>query len=246
MARRRTTDVQLVRRAVELGDPAGGLLAIAELRRRLEALEAAHVDDALADGWSWQRIGTALGITRQAAHARHASRRRGNYRVAVAGRARVVLERARQEAARLGAPAMETDHVLLALVLEGDGPAAEALTACRLQEDEVRMRLEAPGFEGDRRKRLPPLSQATREVLEEALREALQRGSNALECDHLLLGVLREPAGRGQRLVMSLGKTPRAVERRLNRARDRAASGLVPDDSRSAASEVLPALRGGA
>jgi hypothetical protein len=239
MPRRRTTDVQLARRAVELGDPETGLVAIAELRRRLEALEAAHVDDALAAGWSWRSIGTALGITRQAAHARHASRRRGDYRVAVAGRARVVLERARQEAARLGSPAVETDHVLLALVLEADGPAAEALTACHLQEDEIRMRLGEPSLEGDPRKRLPPLSPATREVLEEALREALQRGSEALECDHLLLGVLREPGGRGQRLVMSLGKTPRAVERRLNRAREGGASGHAAPDPRSGADEVL-------
>jgi len=52
------------------------------------------------------------------------------------------------------------------------------------------------------------------------MREALRHGSQELDCDHLLLALLREPGGRAQRLVMELGKTPRAVERRLNRARE--------------------------
>ena len=220
MERRRATDAQLVRRATTLGDPETALVAIAELRGRLDALEAAHVDDALRAGWSWQRIGMALGITRQAAHNRHSSRRRGEYRVAVTGRARVVLERARQEAARLHAPAIETDHILLALALEADGAAGEALADCNIDADEIRPRLES-SVEGSRGKRAPSLSSASLSVLEEALREAVQRGSDELDCDHLRLGLLREPGGRAQRLVMSLGKTPRAVERRLNRARER-------------------------
>src|ERR671925_1358106 len=145
MHRRRASDAQLVRRALKLGDPDAALMAIAELRRRLDALEAAHVDDALRAGWSWQRIGIALGITRQAAHSRHAARRRSDDRVAVAGRARIVLERARQEAARLGSSTIETDHLLLGLALEADGAAAEAISACDLVAEEIRI-----GLEGER------------------------------------------------------------------------------------------------
>src|SRR5919109_1069245 len=224
MHRRRASDAQLVRRALKLGDPDAALMAIAELRRRLDALEAAHVDDALRAGWSWQRIGIALGITRQAAHSRHAARRRSDDRVAVAGRARVVLERARQEASRLGSATIETDHLLLGLALEADGPAAEAIAACRLDEGEIRVRLESEPGAGDVRARTPALSQTSLAVLQDALREAVQRGSDKLACDHLLLALLREPGGRGQRLVMALGKTPRAVERRLNRACEKHAS----------------------
>ena len=225
MHRRRASHARLVRRAVQLGDPDAALVAIAELRRRLDALEAAHVDDALRAGWSWQRIGMALGITRQAAHSRHAGRRRGDDRVAVAGRARVVLERARQEAARLGSATIETDHLLLGLALEADGPAAEAITACSLAEEGIRTGI-ANGrvpADGVMRARSSALSQSSLAVLEDALREAVRSGSDELDCDHLLLALLREPGGRGQRLVMALGKTPRAVERRLNRARERPA-----------------------
>ena len=191
-------------------------MAIAELRRRLDALEAAHVDDALGAGWSWQRIGMALGMTRQAAHSRHGRRRRADARVDITDRARVVIERARQEAARHGSATVETEHLLLGLVLESDGPVAEAIAACRLVENEIRLQLQP--LNGRVRSQAPALSQGSLGVLQEALREALQRGSDKLACDHLLLALLREPGGRAQRIVMALGKTPRAVERRLNRA----------------------------
>ena len=39
-----------------------------------------------------------------------------------------------------------------------------------------------------------------------------------LDVEHLLLAVLHEPGGRGQRAVAAAGKSPRAVERRLSRA----------------------------
>jgi hypothetical protein len=55
-------------------DPATGLAAVAALRRLLEELEAAHVASARAQGWSWEAIATALGVTRQSAHRKHARR----------------------------------------------------------------------------------------------------------------------------------------------------------------------------
>ncbi|WP_203991504.1 helix-turn-helix domain-containing protein [Sphaerisporangium rufum] len=56
------------------GDPATGLAAVAALRRLLEELEAAHVDEARARGWSWEAIAAALGVKRQTAHRKHAHR----------------------------------------------------------------------------------------------------------------------------------------------------------------------------
>ena len=55
-------------------DPAVGLHAVAALRRLLEGLERVQVDNARAQGWSWQDIATPLGVTRQAVHVKHASR----------------------------------------------------------------------------------------------------------------------------------------------------------------------------
>ncbi len=68
--------------AAEAGsrDPVVGLRAVAALRRLLETLENLQVVNARDQGWSWQQIATALGVSRQAVHKKHAegrARRRG-------------------------------------------------------------------------------------------------------------------------------------------------------------------------
>jgi hypothetical protein len=61
--------------AADSADPRTGLRAVAALRRLLEQLEALQVDNARADGWSWQDIAAVLGVSRQAVHKKHAHRR---------------------------------------------------------------------------------------------------------------------------------------------------------------------------
>ena len=55
-------------------DPSQALAAVVSLRRMADRLEYAAVARALAEGWTWQQIAEALGVTRQAAHKRHAHR----------------------------------------------------------------------------------------------------------------------------------------------------------------------------
>jgi DNA invertase Pin-like site-specific DNA recombinase len=55
-------------------EPADGLAAAVALRRLAERLEAAEVERALRDGWSWSEVAEALGVTRQAVHKKHARR----------------------------------------------------------------------------------------------------------------------------------------------------------------------------
>ncbi len=60
-------------------DPREGLEAVVALRRMLEALEAAQVENAVIAGWSWARIAEVLGVSRQAVHKKHARRIRAKY-----------------------------------------------------------------------------------------------------------------------------------------------------------------------
>ena len=60
-------------------DPRKGLEAVVALRRTLEALEAAQVENAFFLGWSWARIGEGLGVSKQAVHKKHAKRIRAKY-----------------------------------------------------------------------------------------------------------------------------------------------------------------------
>ena len=55
-------------------DPAEGLAAVVALRRLADRLEAGQVECAVLDGWSWQEIAAALGVSRQAVHKKHAKR----------------------------------------------------------------------------------------------------------------------------------------------------------------------------
>lgn len=53
-------------------DPAEALAAVVSLRLMADKLERQAVQDALAQGWTWARIAQALGVSKQAAHKRHA------------------------------------------------------------------------------------------------------------------------------------------------------------------------------
>jgi hypothetical protein len=58
------------------GDPAVGLAAVAALRALLESLERLQVDRAREQGWQWQRIAVALGVSKQAVHKKYGDGRR--------------------------------------------------------------------------------------------------------------------------------------------------------------------------
>jgi hypothetical protein len=57
--------------AIGSEDPANGLRAALALHRIAERVEAHQVAVARGQGWSWQQIGDALGITRQSVHAKY-------------------------------------------------------------------------------------------------------------------------------------------------------------------------------
>jgi hypothetical protein len=55
-------------------DPADGLAGVVALRRLADELEAAEVERAMRQGWTWSQVAEALGVTRQAVHKKHAKR----------------------------------------------------------------------------------------------------------------------------------------------------------------------------
>ncbi|OYN97007.1 RNA polymerase sigma factor sigma-70 region 4 domain-containing protein [Enemella evansiae] len=57
---------------VDSSDPAEGLRAVASLRALTDQLERLQVERARGLGWSWQEIATALGVSKQAVHKKHA------------------------------------------------------------------------------------------------------------------------------------------------------------------------------
>lgn len=53
-------------------DPENALAAVVALRHMAEQLERKAVKEAIAQGWSWSQVAEALGVSKQAAHKRHA------------------------------------------------------------------------------------------------------------------------------------------------------------------------------
>jgi hypothetical protein len=56
---------------IDSDDPAIGIRASIALHRLGERIEARHVKLARQQGWSWQEIGDALGVTRQSVHVKY-------------------------------------------------------------------------------------------------------------------------------------------------------------------------------
>ena len=64
-------NIDEITEAIGSEDPAQGLRAALALHRTAERVEARQVAVARGQGWSWQQIGDALGITRQSVHAKY-------------------------------------------------------------------------------------------------------------------------------------------------------------------------------
>jgi hypothetical protein len=75
MAKTVDREVATLAAATSSRNPEIGLRAVAALRGLLEVLEALQVDNARANGWSWQDIASRLGISKQAVHQKHGPRR---------------------------------------------------------------------------------------------------------------------------------------------------------------------------
>ncbi|MYM67410.1 helix-turn-helix domain-containing protein [Pseudoduganella sp. FT55W] len=64
------TDLHHLKIPTEPGDAMAAALALRELA---DQVERKAVRQALADGWTWAQIAEALGVSKQAAHKKHAA-----------------------------------------------------------------------------------------------------------------------------------------------------------------------------
>jgi hypothetical protein len=212
----RRNPLNLARRATEFGDPGEGLAAVASLRSELEGLEAAQVDHALRSGWSWRQIAQELGVSKQAAHKKHAKRAAGLPAAPViSGDVRRVVALGRDEARALGAATISPEHLLLGL-LDVDGRARRILHSLNVSAEAVRAALEQEGEQAApaRARETLVVSAESRIAVEHAVRQSRRLGNVHLGPEHLLLGLVREGSAPGA-LLERLGCSPKEVERLL-------------------------------
>ncbi len=122
-------------------------------------------------------------------------------------RARKVMSLARREAQRLHHEYIGTEHILLGLVLEGQGVAANVLKSMQIDLDRLRREVEKivkPGPAAEPSVQIPFTPRA-KKVVELALEEANTLNHNYIGTEHLLLALLREQEGIAAHVLRSLG-----------------------------------------
>src|SRR6202043_1888124 len=122
-------------------------------------------------------------------------------------RARRVVVFAQEEARSLNHNWIGTEHLLLAVIREGQGVGARALESMQVSLDAARQQVESiigrgqdPVGDGH-----IPFTPRAKKVLELSLREALQLGHNYIGTEHILLGLIREGEGVAAQVLVKLG-----------------------------------------
>src|SRR6516165_4536483 len=122
-------------------------------------------------------------------------------------RARKVMQLANQEAQRLNHEYIGTEHILLGLVKEGSGVAANVLKNLDIDLRKIRLEIEKIVQSGPDMVTMGKLPQTPRakKVIEYSIEEARNLNHNYVGTEHLLLGLLREQEGVAAQVLMNLG-----------------------------------------
>jgi hypothetical protein len=141
---------------------------------------------------------------------------------------------AQEEARMLGHDYIGTEHILLALVREGQGVAARALESLGISLEAVRQQVQEIIGQGQGPQQGHiPFTPRAKKVLELSLREAQQLGHNYIGTEHILLGLIREGQGVAALVLVKLGAD-------LNRVRQQVIQLLHGHQGKESASEAAP------
>jgi ATP-dependent Clp protease ATP-binding subunit ClpC len=121
-------------------------------------------------------------------------------------RAKKVMNLARQEAQRFNHEYLGTEHVLLGLVQEGSGVAANVLKNMGIDLNKIRVEVEKIVKTGPSMVTMGqlPFTPRAKKVLELSMEEAGNLGHNYIGTEHLLLGLIKENEGIAAQVLMNL------------------------------------------
>jgi ATP-dependent Clp protease ATP-binding subunit ClpC len=148
-------------------------------------------------------------------------------------RARRVVVQAQEESRKLNHNYIGTEHLLLGILREGDGPAAEALASLEVGLDPAREQVaEITGRGQQAPSGHIPFTPRAKKVLELSLREALGLEHQYIGPEHILLGLITEGHGVAVEVLRVLGAEPEQVRARVIE--------LLPAASDEPAEQVRP------
>jgi ATP-dependent Clp protease ATP-binding subunit ClpA len=141
-------------------------------------------------------------------------------------RARRVVVAAQEEARMLGHNHIGSEHLLLGLMHEQDGTAAQVLKSAGVTAEAARSQVEELAGPGDKSPSGHiPFTQRAKKILELSLREALEQKTSYIGTEHILLALMRDSGGMGTQVLQQLGGSLSALRQRVLEA----AKAVAPD-----------------
>jgi ATP-dependent Clp protease ATP-binding subunit ClpA len=151
---------------------------------------------------------------------------------------------AQEDARLLGHGYIGAEHVLLGLLQEGTGIAAQALESLGITHEAARQQVEQIVGRGQGQ---PgghiPFTPLAKKALQLSLREALHLGDNYIGTEHILLGLVRESEGPAIQVLVSLGHEPSQVRRHVTDLARRQHDQEEPRTARSAGRPGKPGAK---
>jgi ATP-dependent Clp protease ATP-binding subunit ClpA len=132
-------------------------------------------------------------------------------------RARKVMKLANQEALRLNYEYIGTEHILMGLVKEGSGVAANILHNLNIDLRKIEREIEKVVWVGpatDFKGNLPQAPKAKR-VVEIAIAEARSLGHHYVGTEHILLAIMHEEDSVAAQMLLSFGVTCDAMRQAI-------------------------------
>src|SRR5271157_4223965 len=122
-------------------------------------------------------------------------------------RARKVMQLANQEAQRFNHEYIGTEHILLGLIKEGSGVAANVLKNLDIDLRKIRLEIEKIVQSGPHMASVGKLPQTptAKKVIEYSIEEARSFKHHYVGTEHLLLGLMREQEGIAAQILINLG-----------------------------------------
>ena len=120
-------------------------------------------------------------------------------------RAQKAIILSQQFAKQWGHNYVGTEHLLLGLLNEGEGIAAQALKNLQISESEIQEKIIALIGYGEDNVELLGFTPRTKRIFELSVAEARDLGHNYVGTEHLLLGLIREGEGVGVKILIDKG-----------------------------------------
>ncbi len=191
-----------------------------QLDEQSDALIGYFVDQARRSGLSWSQIGSAMGVSKQAAQKRFVPTKLADLQAQNTqpfSRFTARAARALAAAGQLAAPQpIGGRHLAAAVLTEPEGLAALAIAKAGVTPEQLYTAVGAgPGTRAENVGSAELLDlnidQNAKEALKGALKAALRLGHNYIGTEHMLLGVV-SVEGQAAQALAAIGLTPERVE----------------------------------